>query len=51
MLTKTYVLMPEDEIVPKEFVGCKIDWKEGKDVTMEQVTMGQQQWAPGMGKK
>lgn len=29
--------MPEDEIVPKEFVGCKIDWKEGKDVTMEQV--------------
>ena len=23
--------------MPKEFVGCKINWKEGKDVTVEQV--------------
>jgi len=36
-LTKTYVLQPEDEIVPKQFIGCKIDWKEGKDVTVEEV--------------
>ena len=34
-----YVLQPEDDIVPKEFIGCKIDWKEGKDVTFEQVWM------------
>ena len=27
------MLQPEDDIVPKEFIGCKIDWKEGKDVT------------------
>lgn len=37
VLTKTYILQPEDDIVPKEFVGCKINWKEGKDVTVEQV--------------
>ena len=33
------MLQPEDDIVPKEFIGCKIDWKEGKDVTFEQVRM------------
>lgn len=37
VLEKTYVLQPEDDIVPKEFIGCKINWKEGKDVTFEQV--------------
>ena len=36
-MEKTYLLQPEDDIVPKEFIGCKISWKEGKDVTMEQV--------------
>ena len=37
VLVKTYILEPEDDIVPKEFIGCKIDWAEGKDVTTEQV--------------
>jgi nucleosome assembly protein 1-like 1 len=36
-LEKTYIVEPEDDIVPKEFIGCKIHWKEGKDVTFEQV--------------
>ena len=46
VLTKTYILQPEDDIVPKEFVGCKINWKEGKDVTVEQVGRF---WQPGGG--
>jgi len=37
VLEKTYIVEPEDDIVPKEFIGCKIHWKEGKDVTFEQV--------------
>lgn len=37
VLVKTYILEPEDDIVPKEFIGCKINWNEGKDVTVEQV--------------
>jgi len=36
-LEKTYILEPEDDVVPKQFVGCTIDWKEGQDVTVEQV--------------
>ncbi len=39
VLEKTYIMEPEDDIVPKEFIGCKIEWKEGKDVTMEQVKL------------
>ena len=36
-LEKTYVLEAEDDIVPKQFIGCSIDWKQGQDVTVEQV--------------
>ncbi len=37
-LSKTYTVEPEDEVVPKKFVGCKINWKDPSlDVTVEQV--------------
>ncbi|MEW5306877.1 MAG: hypothetical protein WDW36_009314 [Sanguina aurantia] len=36
-LSKTYILEPEEEVVPKKFTGTAISWKEGKDVTVEVV--------------
>jgi hypothetical protein len=38
VLEKTYLLEPEDEVIPKQFIGCKIDWKDAAlDPTVEQV--------------
>ncbi len=31
-----YVLEPEDDVVPKAFTGTGINWKEGRDVTVEE---------------
>ena len=38
MLTKTYLMDPDDDDECLErAVGCKIDWQEGKDVTVRQI--------------
>lgn len=36
VLEKTYLLEPEDDVVPKRFIGTPIQWKEGRDVTVEE---------------
>mmetsp|Transcript_7295 Transcript_7295/g.18064 ORF Transcript_7295/g.18064 Transcript_7295/m.18064 type:complete len:352 (-) Transcript_7295:342-1397(-) len=37
VLEKTYILEPEDDLIPKNFLGTKIDWKDAAlDVTTEQ---------------
>ncbi|KAG2425925.1 hypothetical protein HXX76_013299 [Chlamydomonas incerta] len=36
VLEKVYVLEPEDDVVPKAFTGTVINWKEGRDVTVEE---------------
>ncbi|KXZ54343.1 hypothetical protein GPECTOR_5g425 [Gonium pectorale] len=35
-LEKVYVLEPEDDVVPKHFTGTAINWKPGRDVTVEE---------------
>lgn len=38
VLEKTFLLEEEDEFVPRQFIGCKIDWKKAEmDTTMEAV--------------
>jgi len=40
-LEKSYILEPEEDVIPKRFVGCKIEWKDpALDVTVEQVGRG-----------
>jgi hypothetical protein len=40
-LTKKYVLEPEDDVIPKKFEGCKINWKDDKlNPTVEAVRCG-----------
>lgn len=34
-LEKTYILDDTEELVPKQFIGTKIDWKAGKNLTVE----------------
>ena len=37
-LEKTYVLEPTDDVIPKKFIGSKINWKDSSvDPTVEQV--------------
>ncbi|KAG2434978.1 hypothetical protein HYH02_011977 [Chlamydomonas schloesseri] len=36
VLEKVYLLEPEDDVVPKAFTGTVINWKEGRDVTVEE---------------
>eukprot|EP00798_Chlamydomonas_sp_ICE-L_P003281 gene3281-13306_t len=36
-LEKTYMLEPTEDLIPVKFVGCEIDWNQGKDTTVEQV--------------
>jgi len=45
LLTKTYHLVDEDEIVLDKAEGCEIDWKAGKNLTM--VTKKKKQKAKG----
>jgi len=38
MLEKSYILEPEEDVIPKKFVGSQISWKDpAMDVTVEQV--------------
>lgn len=38
VLEKAYILEPEEDVIPKKFIGCKIDWKDpAVDPTVEQV--------------
>ncbi len=40
-LTKRYIVEPEDDIIPKQFIGCEINWKDvALNPTVEQVTSG-----------
>ncbi len=32
-----YELEPEDDVVPRRFTGTAIEWKAGKDVTVEET--------------
>lgn len=35
VLEKTYIMDDTEELIPKRFIGTKIDWKAGKNVTVE----------------
>lgn len=38
-LEKTYILEEEEDIIPKKFLGTKINWKDSKvDPTVEAVS-------------